>query len=192
MRVFIAGIVGGIVVFLWGAIAHTALGLGNVGLRPPAAEDKVLGVLHEGLGDDPGVYVLPWLGPEKMGDRAAVQAYSDKSSASPYAWIIYQPRGKDMTRMGRQLFHQWLSNTLAALALAFVMTLAALTFRQRLGLALAAALFAWLGVQVPYWTWYRFPGDFTLAALVEQVVGWLLAGAAMAWWIGWSERRAAR
>jgi len=31
----------------------------------------------------------------------------------------------------------------------------------------------------------------TVAALVEQVIGWLLAGAAMAWWIGRRERKPA-
>jgi hypothetical protein len=41
---------------------------------------------------------------------------------------------------------------------------------------------------LPYWNWYRFPLDFTLAALAEQLIGWLLAGAAMAWWLGRDER----
>jgi len=43
---------------------------------------------------------------------------------------------------------------------------------------------------VPYWNWYRFPASFALAALVEQLLGWLLAGAAMAWWLGRQERKA--
>jgi len=29
-----------------------------------------------------------------------------------------------------------------------------------------------------------FPTSLTLAGLIEQVVGWLLVGAAMAWWLG--------
>src|SRR3546814_3437565 len=54
-------------------------------------------------------------------------------------------------------------------------------FRSRVAVAAAAAVFAWLSTTLPYWNWYRFPLDFTLAALVEQLVGWLLAGAAIAW-----------
>lgn len=190
MRVLVAGLIGGIVIFAWGVAAHMALGLGNVGIRMPANEDVVLNSLPEGLGHQPGVYILPSLDPKRMGDEAVVKAYSAKAATSPYAWVVYLPQGEDMMQMGPQIGRQWASDTLAALALAFVLGLAGVGFRRRV--ALAAAVFAWLGTTLPYWNWYRFPLDFTLAALVEQLVGWLLAGAAMAWWLGRSERRLAR
>lgn len=190
MRVLVAALIGGIVMFVWGAVAHMALGLGEMGIRQPVAEDAVLGSLHQGLGMQGGVYILPSFDPAKMSDQAAVKAYSDKAKSSPYAWIVYMPQGEDMMQMGPQLGRQWASDTLASLALAFVMGLAAFGFRKRLGIAVAVAVFSWLSAMVPYWNWYRFPLDFTLAALVEQVIGWLLAGAAMAWWLGRGERRA--
>jgi hypothetical protein len=93
--------------------------------------------------------------------------------------------------MGPQIGRQWASDTLSGLALAFVMGLAGLGFRRRLAVAAAAVAFAWLGTMVPYWNWYRFPLDFTWAALIEQLIGWLIAGAAMAWWLGRSERKLA-
>ena len=189
MRVLIAGVIGGIVMFLWGAVAHMALPLGEIGIRQPANENVVLSTLHEGLGAEPGVYMLPSLAPDKMSDPAAVKTYADKAKASPYAWVVYLPQGEDLTQMGRQLQRQWASDTLAALALAFLMGWAGLGFRRRLAIAGVAALFAWLSVLAPYWNWYRFPLDLSLSALVEQVVGWLLAGAAMGWWIGRREPR---
>jgi hypothetical protein len=191
MRVLVAALIGGIVMFIWGAVAHMALGLGNVGIHPPAHEDAVLTTLHEGLGTEPGVYILPWLDPNAMHDKAAVKTYGDKAKASPYAWVVYMPQGEDTTDMSKQLPREWASDTLSALALAFVMGLAGLGFRRRLAVAAAAAMFAWLSTMVPYWNWYRFPLDFTQAALVEQLIGWLLAGAAMAWWLGRSERKLA-
>jgi hypothetical protein len=192
MRVLVAGIIGGILMFIWGAIAHMALGLGNAGLRAPAHEDTVLSSLHAGLGTEPGVYILPWLGPEHMSDPAAVKAYGDKAQAAPYAWVVYLPQGDDMTRMTPQLLRQWASDTLGALALAFLMGLAALSFRQRMSVAVVATLFAWLSVLAPYWNWYRFPTSLVEAALVEQLVGWLIAGAAMAWWLGRREPKTVR
>ena len=192
MRVLIAALIGGVVMFIWGAMAHMALGLGNVDMHAPTDENVALSALHQGLGTEPGIYMLPWLAPEQMSDEAAVKAYGEKAQASPYAFVVYLPQGEDLTHMGPQLSRQWASDTLAALALAFVMGLAALGFRRRLGIAAAAAVFAWLSMMVPYWNWYRFPTHFTLAALVEELVGWLLAGAAMAWWIGRQERKLAR
>ncbi len=191
MRVLIAGLIGGIVMFLWGVAAHTVLGLGEVGERLPTNENVALSGLQEGLGDRAGVYLLPSLDSKQMADPAMVRAYSIKAVRSPYAWVVYQPRGTDMTQMGPQIGRQWASSTLAALSLAFVMGLAALSFRQRLAAAAAAAVFAWLSTTLPYWNWYRFPLDFTLATLAEQLIGWLLAGAAMAWWLGRGERKPA-
>lgn len=191
MRVLVAALIGGIVMFVWGAVAHMALGLGSIGIRQPAGEDVVLSSLRQGLGTRSGVYILPSFDPARMSDQAAIKAYSDKATSSPYAWIVYLPQGEDMMRMGPQLGRQWASDTLSALALAFVMGLAAGGFGKRLGIAAAAALFAWLSAWVPYWNWYRFPLDFTLAALAEQLAGWLLAGAAIAWWLARAERRQA-
>ena len=191
MRVLVAGLIGGILMFVWGVVAHMALGLGEVGLRLPTNENIALSGLPQGLGGEPGVYLLPALDPKKMGDAAEVRTYSIKAIRSPYAFVVYQPQGTDMTRMGPQIGRQWASDTLGGLALAFVMGLAGLGFRRRLAVAAAAAVFAWLGTTLPYWNWYRFPLDFTLAALAEQLIGWLIAGAAMAWWLGRSERRLA-
>ena len=191
MRSLVAAIFGGIVMFFWGFVAHMLLGLGNPGIHQPVHEDAVLSSLHEGLGDTPGVYILPSFDPKQWNDQAARAAYAKKTSSSPYAWVVYLPQGEDMTDMHRQLPRQWASDTLAALALACVMGLAAIGFVRRMSIAAAAAVFAWLSVLVPYWNWYRFPGALTWAALAEQLIGWLLAGAVMAWWIGRGERKAA-
>ena len=49
---------------------------------------------------------------------------------------------------------------------------------------LAFGLFGWLVNIVPMWTWYRFPSDFIVGNLLEQGIGWLLGGIAIAWWLG--------
>ncbi|ULU23900.1 hypothetical protein [Dyella terrae] len=189
MRVLVAALMGGIVMFIWGAVAHMALGLGDIGMRQPVAEDTVLASLRPGLGEQAGVFLLPSIDPAKMGDKTVMAAYSAKAKASPYAFMVYMPQGDDLSDMSGRLPREWASDTLSALMLAFVMGLAAFSFMTRLSIALAASVFAWLSTMVPYWNWYMFPTNFTVAALVEQVIGWLLAGAVMAWWLGRSKRR---
>ncbi|MDR3445447.1 MULTISPECIES: hypothetical protein [unclassified Dyella] len=190
MRVLVAALMGGIVMFIWGAVAHMALGLGDIGMHQPVAEDTVLASLRPGLGEQAGVFLLPSIDPAKMGDKTVMAAYSAKAKASPYAFMVYMPQGDDLSDMSGRLPREWASDTLSALMLAFVMGLAAFSFMTRLSIALAASVFAWLSTMVPYWNWYMFPTNFTVAALVEQVIGWLLAGAVMAWWLGRSNRRA--
>ena len=183
MRTFIAGLIGGIVFFLWGAVAHMALPIGEMGMHEATSEDPVLAAASANLPGE-GVYMLPGLSPAQMKDEAAVKAYSAKSVASPYAFVVYQPQGRDAMDMGGNLAKQFISDTLSAIVVAFVLGLGAFGFSKRVFIATALGLFSWLTVSVPYWNWYRFPLDFTLGNLLEQVLGWLIAGVAMAWYLG--------
>jgi len=36
-RILLAGVLGGLALFMWGGLAHTVLGLGTVGIQNPAA-----------------------------------------------------------------------------------------------------------------------------------------------------------
>ena len=183
MRVFLAGLVGGIVVFVWGAVSHMALGLGDMGMKAPGNEQAVLSAMKDGLPGE-GIYLMPYLAPEKMQDTAATAEYSTRALANPYAFVVYQPQGRDLTDMTRNLATQFASDTLAAMVVAFVLALGNFSFGRRVVTAGALGLFAWLSISVPYWNWYRFPMNFTVGTLVDEVVGWMLAGAAMAWWLG--------
>jgi hypothetical protein len=57
-RVLLAGVLSGIVVFIWGAIAHMLLPLGTMGISILAAEDDVLGSISKAVGQ-PGFYFFP-------------------------------------------------------------------------------------------------------------------------------------
>ena len=190
MRAVIAGILGGIVFFVWAAAAHMALPLGEMGMRQATAEDPVIAAMKENL-PGPGIYSLPGLSGEQMGDAAAVAAYSAKAKANPYAFFVYQPQGRDGMAMGGNLATQLVTDILSAIVVAWVLSLGAIGFGRRVLASAALGAFSWLTISAPYWNWYRFPTEFTVATLVEQVVGWLLAGLAIAWWLGRSERRRA-
>lgn len=184
MRVLIAGILGGIALFLWGAVAHMALPLGEVGMRKPQNEDAVLSTLKTGLGDEPGIYFLPYIDPSTMNDESVSAAYATKSASSPYAYVIYNPQGSDLTQMGGNLGRQGVTDLLIGILLAWVLSLIAGGFGRRVTVAATSGVLVWLATHVPYWNWYRYPGDFMLAQGVEAVVGFTLAGAVAAWWLG--------
>ncbi|TCV93153.1 hypothetical protein EC912_10512 [Luteibacter rhizovicinus] len=187
MRILIAGLIGGVVMFIWGAFAHMALPIGELSMRAPASEGQVIDALRAGLPQQEGIYVLPWFD-MKRHDDASVKAYAERSAANPYAFIVYQPQGRDSTNMVRELPTQWISDTLAAILVAAGMLWCTPVRRRRVLLAVAFGVFSWLSISVPYWNWYRFPLAFTFGSLLEQGFGWLLAGAAMAWWLGRGDR----
>lgn len=183
MRIAMATLIGGLVMFLWGAFAHMVLPLGEMSMRAPLDEDRVIASLKDGLPAEGGIYVLPHFDMNTGDDAKARAAYSAKAVANPFAFIVYQPRGRDSMQMGFNLFHQWVSNTLGAWILALVLIRAGVGVTRGLVLGLAMGVFSWLSISVPYWNWYRFPDAFTVGSLLEIGFGWLLAGASIGWWL---------
>ncbi|PYI78486.1 MAG: hypothetical protein DMF05_11945 [Verrucomicrobia bacterium] len=62
MRVLLAGILGGIVMFIWTSIAHMALPLGEAGITEIPNESAVLNSMQSNIGDKTGLYIFPGLG----------------------------------------------------------------------------------------------------------------------------------
>ena len=56
MKVLLAGIIGGIVMFIWTSIAHMALPLGEAGINEIPNESAVLGAMQSGIGDKTGLW----------------------------------------------------------------------------------------------------------------------------------------
>lgn len=192
MRLLIAALIGGIVMFVWSAVAHMALPIGEMGMKVAVEQDAALSALQAAATQGPGVYMLPGFEPEKMSDQAFVDAFRQKYQASPYALVIYQPGGNPaLISMVPNLIKQFVTDVLAALVVAWVLALATLGYWRRVLVAGAMGVFAWLAISLPHWNWYLFPTGFTIGTLLEQVIGWLLAGAAIAWWLGRGERRSA-
>lgn len=189
MRIVIAGVIGGIVMFIWGAVAHMALPIGMMGIELPVAQEATLAAIASSATPGAGAYMYPSMAPEKWSDEAARTAFVDANRDSAYAFVVYQPDGNPMlTGMAPNLVKQFVSVTLAALFAAWLLSLGAFGFGQRVLIAGGLGLFAWLSISVPYWNWYLFPTALTIGNALEQIIGWLLAGAAIAWWLGRSER----
>jgi hypothetical protein len=184
MRLIVAALLGGLVVFFWGFVSHMLLPIGTMGHGVASNEDVVLEALREGLPAREGVYHIPGLAPEQWRDPDATAAYSVKAVAHPNAVVFYQPEGRDGMSMGPQLAREWVTNTLSALVVAWILSLGAFGFGKRVGIATLLGVFAWLVLSVPYWNWYRFPLEFTIGSLIQTVVGWFLASLPMAWWLG--------
>lgn len=88
-----------------------------------------------------------------------------------------------------ELGRQFVINLLGALLVAFMLAGTAWSFGMRVLGATIFGVFGWLLDIVPLWNWYKFPADYVVGNLLDQGIGWLLAGIVIAWWLG---RRNAR
>lgn len=177
MRILIAGIVGGIAMFVWTSLAHVVLPLGHIGFSQIPNEHQVTSSLHAAIGNKPGLYFFPWMDPN---DPNAMKMMEEKLKTEPSGLLVYKPPGASgMTPP--LLFAEFVKETVTALIAAFLLAQAALAgYFARAGFVMLIGLAAALTTSVSYAIWYGFPADYTLAYGFTDFFGYVVAGLAIA------------
>jgi hypothetical protein len=95
MKILLAGILGGIVMFIWTSIAHMALPLGEAGVGEIPNESAVLSAMQSNIGDQTGLYIFPGLGIGKNATRQekkeAMKQIGQKMAANPSGILMVPP-----------------------------------------------------------------------------------------------------
>lgn len=178
IRVLTAGILGGIMMFLWGYVSHVLLPLGHMGIQSLPSEETVLTAMRSAI-QEPGLYFFPGMDMSKEPSPEEQRAWEEKYKAGPIGILVYRPQGEQPLAL-KQLLTELGSNILAALVAAFLLTLTQAPFAKRVVLVTLVGAFAWLSISVSQWNWYGFPTSFTTAEGIDQVVGAFLTGLVLA------------
>jgi len=193
LRILIAGVLGGIAMFIWSALAHTVLPVGKIGLADLEDEAPVMQALRAGTGDRRGIYVFPdaGFGAETMAEEeAAMAAHMAALKDNPSGMVIYHPPGRSAD-MARPMAVETGLEIVESIILAYI--LAHLTFTGLVPRTAAAAAIGFavaIATHGSYWNWWAFPGNYTLAQIAIQLVGWTLAGFVIALALGFRRRAA--
>jgi len=178
MRILIGGIVAGVVVFLWGIVGHMLLPLGRTGLKMLPNEEPVLSAMRRSI-PEPGLYLFPGMDMSKAPSQAEQKAWEAKYSSGPVGLLVYRPHGGKPLSL--KLFGiELLSNIAACWVAAMILTRIAGGFGARVWAVTLMGLFGWLAISISYWNWYGFPGSYTMAEGIDQVVGAFFAGLVLA------------
>ena len=178
-KIVIAGILGGIVMFMWGAICHVVLPVGSMGLKNLPNEDAVLNALKQSVNES-GLFFYPGLDMTRKLSEAEQRAWEARYEAGPTGLLLYNVQGSKPMPPSRLLM-EVVSDILAALILAVLFSRMPGTVASRAIVGGCVGLFAWLTISTSYWNWYGFPAAFILGEGLDQIIGWLLAGAVMGW-----------
>jgi hypothetical protein len=179
MRIFVAGILGGIAMFIWTSIAHMALPLGQAGIRELPNEAPIIDALQTNLGENRGLYIFPGtgLGPDATAEakREAMKQMDQKAKTGPSGFLMYHPK-RDFN-MGRLLGVEFATEVLEAILVVFLLSSTQLlTASSRILFVTIAGVMAAIATNVSYWNWYGFPKRYTLCYMFIQIVGFFLVG----------------
>lgn len=183
MRIGIAALIGAIVIFIWQAISHMFLPIGNMGFRLPADENTVIQSIATGTPES-GIYMLPALDPAKWGDEAAMAEWETRAKANRFSFVVVSPPQENPASMAKPLIVQFICSFIMALAIAWLLAAAPWSFGMRVAGSVAVGIGGWAMNSLPLWAWYKFPVDYVLGTFLDQTIGWALAGAAIACWLG--------
>ena len=174
-RIAIAAIAGGVIVFVWSAIAHMLLPIGEMGISTLTNEGPFIAALQ---GAKDGLYFFPGMDMSRKPTPEEQKAWEAKVAAGPTGILVYHEKGEAMSP--RQLGSELVTNVLAALIAAWIASLLAAAYGRRVLAIALLGLFGWVSLSLSYWIWYGFPTSFILGEGITEVVGWFLAGLAIA------------
>ncbi len=178
-RTLIAGILGGVIAFVWSAIVHMMPFTGTLGLSMMnEKEDAVLSALSANL-PPPGLYFFPGMDMTKTMTKEQEAAWTAKYKAGPSGLLLLQPKGGEPMDAS-QLVIEFFSTLLGALIAASILSVTIGSRMCRAAIVAMIGLFGWLAIGVSQWNWYAYPFSFIVLDAIDQVIGWLLAGFLMA------------
>jgi hypothetical protein len=182
MRIILAAVLGGIVMFAWGAVSHMVLNLEGSVVKPMPNETAVIAAMKANV-SEPGVYLAPGIDMmTKTPTEEEQQAWSTKYKEGPTMMLIYQPLGADVFTP-KQFLMQLGTDVAAAFFASIILLFASVGFARGVIISTLIGVAGWTAILIPYWNWYRFPFEFIRADLIDQIAGWFLAGLVMAFFM---------
>jgi hypothetical protein len=180
MKILLAGILGGVAMFIWTSIAHMFLPLGEAGIREIPNESTVLSAMQSNIGEETGLYIFPGPGVGKNATREekneAMKHMGEKMAANPSGILMYHAPGRPVT-LGKWLGIELGTELLEAVLVVFLVAQTGInSFFGRVGFVFVAGILASIATNVSYWNWYGFPCVYTASYMFIQVIGFLCVG----------------
>jgi hypothetical protein len=173
-KIFIAGFLGGFIAFAWSAVVHMGptghLGLSELGKNEgPVLNALMSNQTHEGL------YFFPGMDVTKEMSKAEEDAWTAKYKAGPRGLLLYHSGGAEVMEP-KQLIVEFLSTVACAIIAALILSTTVGKLTCRATMVMMIGVFGWLAISVSQWNWYGFPLRFIAVDLIDQSIGWFLAG----------------
>src|ERR1043166_4347759 len=176
-RIVIGAVVGGVVMFIWGALAWMVLPLHTPTVKEIPNEDALRAVIRENV-KEPGFYAVAGWG---RGEGQSAERQEQKYREGPRGVMVLHPSGGD-PYMAKTFMVGFVLDVLACCLVAWLLSKAAgglASYGARVQFVTVVGLFAGVATHLMYWNWLEFPTNYTIGCMADVTIGWLLAGLAI-------------
>ncbi len=177
------GILGGLIVFLWGSFSWMVLPFHGKNLSHFQDETAVERALISNAFES-GVYVLPHADKEMTNSsdpqiRRLGRRKQERMAKGPFAFVVMSLRGTGAMSvlMLRGLAIQMVG---ALLMTWLLMQTGPISYRRRVFFVMVVAAAAGVLGHLPQWNWWGFPDRFILLEMLDLLAAWFLAGLVLA------------
>lgn len=165
------GIIGGIILFIWGMISWMVFPW-HMNVINGFTDSTAVAQAVTSNAPRSGIYVLPY-----------TQADSESATTTqvmPQLFLSVNLKGAE-TMMIKPMVIGLLTQIIAAILVAWMLSkVVGLSYFGRVGFVVVFALAAGIVTDIPYWNWFAFDANYTLIVIADMLIGWFLAGLAMA------------
>lgn len=181
-KIYLSGIIAGIVVTIWGMVAWMILDLHKDTLKN-CPDDKTMAILMLGSMDEHAAYIIP--ARPQTNEETATKEYMSRLEAGPIAVIFFYPGGSDRDMIKQIVIGIIINIITAILAAWFLSRSSAVTqpYLNRVAFVGFLAVFASLAIHFQNWNWMYFPPRYTTAMSADLIIGWILGGLVIATFI---------
>lgn len=175
----IAAAAGAVVLFIWSLLSWMVLPFHSQTLNPVPETAIEVQTMKDQM-PDAGVYHYPGL----PGGTAANswENLSRRMREEPVITLmVFLPDGTDLLPVENFIFGLILNLAAAGLAVFLLGLTPIRNYWNKVVFVGLLGTFAVLSASLPEYLWFGYPADFVVAAVFDVIVGWSLAGAAIAW-----------
>ncbi len=176
------GLLGGLTIFLWGAVSWTVLSWHDMATNVFSNEDMVAQAIMANA-PKPGVYFMPSVrnepGATSEQRKAMMAAAEQRMEKGPAVFAAIRLAGT--ASMAPFLLTGIVISILGAtFGTYLLLKTQGLSYFGRVGFMTMFALTAGVVCFLPFWNWFGFSAAYTLVSILDLVIGWFLAGLVIA------------
>lgn len=166
-----AGILGGIVLFIWSFISWTMLPWHTMSMHN-FKSDVAMEQAIQANAPESGIYVLP--------SMQQVEGMQNKTQAQGPMVFASIHLGGMPSSMAMPIGISLITQIVAAILVAWMLTRTKLNYFGKLGFVILFAITVCVIKDVPAWNWFKFDTQYTLVMVADTLIGWFLAGLVLA------------